>query len=182
MRSDASGGERILGILRSEGGKGVVRIEDRYDTDIDDLWSAITEPSRLARWFGKVDGDLRAGGSYRLYVEADGIESAGRIEVCEPPRRLRVTSRETDESYKKGQGAPPFDEVIEVTLSADGDQTVLVAEVRGLPLDKVEYYGVGWQIHAESLATHVAGRERGDTEPRWNELLPAYRDLAARVR
>ena len=51
-----------------------------------------------------------------------------------------------------------------------------------MPLDKVEYYGVGWQIHAESLATHVAGRERGDTEPRWNELLPAYRELAATVR
>ena len=43
---------RILGSLRSEEGKGVVRVEDRYDTNIDDLWSALTQPSRLARWFG----------------------------------------------------------------------------------------------------------------------------------
>ena len=177
-----SNNERILGSLRSADGKGVVRLEDRYDTDIDDLWSAITEPSRLARWFGEVSGDLRAGGRYRLYVEADGVETIGRIETCEPPRRLVTTSRETDESYKKGQGAAPFDEVIEVTLTADGDQTILVAEIRAVPVVKIEFFGVGWQIHAESLARHVAGRERGDTEPRWGELLPAYQELAAKLR
>ena len=37
-------------------------MEDRYDTDIDDLWSALTDPRRLARWVAEVDGDLRLGG------------------------------------------------------------------------------------------------------------------------
>ena len=54
-----SGVARILGSLRSADGKGIVRIEDRYDTDIDDLWSALTDPGRLARWYGQVEGDLR---------------------------------------------------------------------------------------------------------------------------
>jgi hypothetical protein len=49
MSGKASSGTRILGSLRSAEGVGVVRIEDRYDTDIDDLWSAITDPDRLAR-------------------------------------------------------------------------------------------------------------------------------------
>jgi hypothetical protein len=49
MTSNQRSDSRILGSLRSEDGKGVVRIEDRYDTDIDDLWSAITSPDRLAR-------------------------------------------------------------------------------------------------------------------------------------
>ena len=57
MTSNASPGTRILGSLRSADGAGIVRIEDRYDTDIDDLWLAITDPDRLARWFGEVDGD-----------------------------------------------------------------------------------------------------------------------------
>jgi uncharacterized protein YndB with AHSA1/START domain len=57
MTSNASRGTRILGSLRSADGAGVVRIEDRYDTDIDDLWSAITEPVRLARWHGQIEGD-----------------------------------------------------------------------------------------------------------------------------
>jgi uncharacterized protein YndB with AHSA1/START domain len=181
MTSNAPGGGRILGSLRSADGVGVVRIEDRYDTTIDDLWSALTDPDRLARWHGKVEGDLRPGGAFRVYLEADDVESTGRVEACEPPRRLLVTTRETDESYRKGQGVPPFDAVTEVTLAADGDKTILVVEVRGMPLDKIAFYGAGWQIHAENLAAYLAGRERGDTEARWDELVPPYQDLAANL-
>src|SRR5215469_3160482 len=150
MTSNSRPATRILGSLRSADGAGVVRIEDRYDADIDDLWSAITDPQRLARWYGQVEGDLRAGGEFRLYIESDEIEAMCRVEECQPPRRLLVTSRETDESYQRGQGVPPFDEVMEATLTADGDQTVLVIEVRGMPLDKIAFYGAGWQIHAEN--------------------------------
>jgi uncharacterized protein YndB with AHSA1/START domain len=82
MTSNPRPGTRILGSLRSADGKGVVRIEDRYDTDIDDLWSALTDPGRLARWHGEVDGDLRPGGQFRVYNEADDIESSGRVKAC----------------------------------------------------------------------------------------------------
>ncbi|MGO8957809.1 MAG: SRPBCC domain-containing protein, partial [Streptosporangiaceae bacterium] len=123
MTGNAGGSGRILGSLRSADGKGIVRMEDRFDTDIDDLWSSLTDPGRLARWHGLVEGDLRHGGRFRLYIEADDVESTGRVEACEPPRRLLVTTRETDESWRKGNGAPPFDEAIEATLTADGDQT-----------------------------------------------------------
>lgn len=112
MTSNARAGNRILGSLRSADGKGVVRMEDRFDTDIDDLWSALTDPSRLA---------------------------------------------------------------------ADGDQTILVWEERGMPLNLLAAYGSGIQVHVEDLAAHIAGRERCDGEARWNELMPAYQDLAADV-
>ena len=70
MTSNAHGSGRIRGSLQSADGKGIVRVEDRYDTDIDDLWSALTDPRRLARWLGEVEGDLRLGdaqanGSYQ---------------------------------------------------------------------------------------------------------------------
>jgi uncharacterized protein YndB with AHSA1/START domain len=181
MTTNARPGPRILGSLRSADGKGVVRVGDRYDTDTDDLWSALTDPGRLARWYGQVEGDLRPGGEFRLYIESDDWDGTGRVEACEPPRRLLVTTRETDESYERGRGAAPFDETIEVTLTADGDQTILVIEVRGVPLDKIAFYGAGWQIHAENLAAHLAGRERGDTEARWDELVPPYQNLAADI-
>jgi uncharacterized protein YndB with AHSA1/START domain len=181
MTSDARPATRIIGSLRSADGKGVVRMQDRFDTDIDDMWSALTDPDRLARWYGQVEGDLRPGGQFRLYVEDAGSDATGRVEACEPPRRLRVTARETDESYLRGNGVPPYDGVIEVTLTADGDQTILVIEVQGMPLDVVAFYGAGWQIHAENLAAYLAGRERGDTEARWGELVPPYQDLAANI-
>ena len=49
MTSNASAAHRVLGSLRSADGKGIVRIEHRFDTDIDDLWSALTDPGRLAQ-------------------------------------------------------------------------------------------------------------------------------------
>jgi uncharacterized protein YndB with AHSA1/START domain len=172
MTNNTRPGTRILGTLRSADGTGIVRMEDRFDTDIDDLWSALTEPDRLARWYGQVTGDLRLGGECRLLVHGSGWEGTGRIQRCEPPRRLVVTSRELDQQ---------FDVFLDATLSADGDQTILVLEARGMPLEKLPFYGVGWQTHVEDLAAHVAGRERGDAEKRWTELVSHYHELAANI-
>jgi uncharacterized protein YndB with AHSA1/START domain len=163
---------RILGSLRSADGRGVVRMEDRFDTDIDDLWSALTDPARLARWYAQVEGDLRLGGEIRLLVHGSGWEGTGRIEVCEPPRRLVLRNRELQDD---------FDVFLEATLRADGDGTVLVIEAQGMPLEKIPFFGAGWQTHVEDLAAHVAGNERGDMEARWTELVPFYQKLAADI-
>ena len=176
MTSNSRGGSRILGSLRSADGKGVVRMEDRYDTDIDDLWSALTDPGRLARWYGRVEGDLRPGGEFRLHLESSGWDGTGRVEACEPPRRLLLTMRDADP-----QPGQPDETVIEAQLGADAGQTILVVEERGLPLDLLAAYGAGVQIHVENLAAHLAGREHGDSEARWDELVPAYQGLAADV-
>ena len=168
MTSNARAGDRLLGSLRSAEGKGIVRMEDRFDTDIDDLWSALTDPLRLARWIGEVEGDLRLGGEFRFSFFASGSEGTGRVEACEPPRRLLLTMA-LDE---------PDEDVIEATLTADGDQTILVWEERGMPLDQLAAYGAGVQIHVEDLAAYLAGRERRDAAARFDELFPAYQELA----
>ena len=92
MTSNARGGDRILGSLRSADGKGIVRMEDRFDTDIDDLWSALTDPRRLARWYGEVEGDLRLGGEYPCASPAQGnapgvwTHASRRSGYCSRPR------------------------------------------------------------------------------------------------
>jgi uncharacterized protein YndB with AHSA1/START domain len=171
VSSNARGGDRIVGSLRSAGGKGIVRMEDRFDTDIDDLWSALTDSHRLARWYGEVTGDLRLGGQFRAHLFASGWEGTGRVKACEPPQHLLLVTKAADED----------EHVIEATLTADGDRTNLVIEVRGIPLDLIAGYGAGWQVHVEELAAHLAGDERYDAEARWHELHPAYQDLAANV-
>jgi uncharacterized protein YndB with AHSA1/START domain len=171
VTSNEPEGARILGTLRSEDGQGVVRMEDRYDTDIEDLWSALTDPQRLARWWGDVTGDLCVGGEFHFRIP-NALEGNGRVDACEPPRQLLVTMR--DEEPSPGQ---PAETIIEAHLTADGDQTVLVVEERGLPLNLLAAYGAGVQIHVENLADYLAGRERGDDEERWGELLPAYEAL-----
>lgn len=174
MTSNARQGSRILGTLRSVDGKGAVRMEDRFDTDVEDLWSALTDPLRLARWLGEIEGDLRPGGEFRARFYASGWEGTGRIEVCERPHRLRVSTTETADSDEAGASD---EHVIEATLRADGDRTVLVIEERGMPLEMVAGYGAGVQIHVEDLAAYLVGRERCDAQARFDELFPTYREL-----
>lgn len=170
MTSKQGAGGRILGSLRSVDGRGVVRMEDRFDTDVEDLWSALTDPSRLARWIGEVEGDLRVGGEIRTYFFTSGSRATGHVEACEPPHRLVLHTKQIDE---------PYELVTEATLTADGDHTVLVVEERGMPLELLAGYGAGIQIHVEDLANHIADARA--TEARWTGLFPAYQALAADV-
>src|SRR5205823_15078446 len=50
-----------------------------YDTDVDDLWDAVTSKERIPRWFLPVEGDLRLGGRYQLKGNAGGT-----ITACTP--------------------------------------------------------------------------------------------------
>ena len=176
MTGNARAGRRILGSLRSADGKGVVRMEDRFDTDIEDL-SVGTHGSRPSRPLAR-RGRGRPAPWRRVprTLRSSGWEGTGRIEACEPPRRLLVLTKDAD--------APdaPAEHTIEAMLIAEGDQTILVSEERGMPLELLAAYGAGIQIHVEDLAAHIAGHERSDdAEARWQELLPAYQDLAAGV-
>jgi uncharacterized protein YndB with AHSA1/START domain len=171
MTDDTPGQQRTVGTLRATDGTGVVRLEDRFATDVDDLWSAFTDPERLARWLGEVEGDLREGGELRARWFASGWEGTCRIEVCDPPRRILLHTSSADEP----------DGVVEVTLTPDGDHTVLVLEDRGVPLDGIAAYGAGDQVHVEDLAAYLAGGERCDARARWQQLHPAYERLAARI-
>src|SRR5262245_40262122 len=74
MTSNARQGNRILGSLRSVDGKGIVCVEDRFDADLDDLWSALTDSRSLARWLGEVEGDLRLGGAEQLAAYGAGVQ------------------------------------------------------------------------------------------------------------
>jgi uncharacterized protein YndB with AHSA1/START domain len=148
----------------------IVAPDTRVHTGIDDLWSALTDPARLARWYGKVEGDLRLGGEFHAHLDSSGWEGTGHVEACEPSRRLLVTTKGSDE---------PLVEVVEATLTADGELTILTVETRGMPLELIAFYGVGYQIHAENLAAHVAGRDLVNSDARWDEPVPANQRLAA---
>ncbi len=158
---------RVLGTLRAEGGHGVVRLQDRYDTDPTDLWDALTDPVRLDRWLGEVHGDLRLGGTFEARFHASGWEGTGTVEVCDPPHHLRVATRSPDQP----------DGILEVTLTPDGDGTVLVLEDRGVPLDQVAAYGAGDQIHLEDLAAYLGGGGRCEPRSRWQQLHALYERL-----
>lgn len=57
-----------------------------YDTDVDDLWDALTNPERIPRWFLPISGKLEVGGNYQLEGHA-----GGQISKCDPPTSFHAT-------------------------------------------------------------------------------------------
>ena len=169
---------RITGTMRAlDEHRGVVRVEDVYDTSIEDLWQACTSPERLARWIAVVSGDLRAGGEVHAAF-ASSWSGPARIDLCEAPSHLLLTLE---------PGADDETQV-EAWLTAEGSRTRLVVEERGLPVGTLPAYGAGWQAHLEDLGrslvasgpVHAEGwSERepaAEWRGRWAELIPHYRD------
>lgn len=167
---------RITGTLRElDDTRGAVRVEDVYNTDIDDLWQACTSPERLARWIAEVSGDLRPGGTVQA-VFTSTWSGTLRIDACEAPHHLLVT----------GEPGTDDETQIEAWLTVEGTGTKLVVEDRGLPTGQLHFHGAGWQVHLEdlgrSLATGASAHPDGwsAAQPsaawheRWTALTPAY--------
>lgn len=116
-----------------------------YDTDIADLWDALTNPDRLPRWFAQVDGDLRLGG--RFHVQGN---ASGTVTACEPNRHFAGT-------WEFG-GAVSW---IEIDLTAEGAGTRLVLRhIAPLSPHWDQFgpgaVGVGWELGLLGLAAHIA--------------------------
>jgi uncharacterized protein YndB with AHSA1/START domain len=130
----------------------VVIASRTYDTTADDVWDAITSPTRIPRWFLPITGELRLGGRYQLEGNA-----GGEITTCEPPRRLGVTwEMRGDVSW------------VEVRLTEAQGRTELVLEhVAHVPEEFWGQFGpgavgIGWELGLLGLHMHL---ETGADKP-----------------
>lgn len=144
---------RALGTRLVDGREAMVGTITRvYPTDVDDLWNAITDAERLARWFLPVSGELRLGGRYQLEGNAGGTVTA-----CDPPRSFAATW--------EFAGAVSW---IEVELEAlDPDATRLVLRHIAHPEEHWRTYGpaatgIGWELGLVGLAQHLRTGEPND--------------------
>ena len=126
-----------------------VRLRREYPADVADVWEAVTDPTRLARWFAPVSGDLRQGGTFAVEGNADG-----EIRECTPPSTLVLT-----------WGGPVS--VVTVRLAPTGEGTALELEhtvpaaFAGSGAGAL-FVGPGWDVALLGLALHVAGEDVGD--------------------
>ena len=161
-------GEGIIGVMRPDGDRRAVRFERSFDTTQPDLWSALTEPARLARWFVRVDGNLSEGGSFKIVFDEEdpSQRTTGSILECRPPEHLLITWSFVDE----------VESFVEADLAPDGSGTHLVLEHRALPIASTAGYGAGWETFLEALQADLEGDlGRGPSwDERWQQLKPAY--------
>ncbi|MDA7980393.1 MAG: SRPBCC family protein [Pirellulales bacterium] len=119
-----------------------------FDTDLEDMWDAVTNPERIPRWFLPISGDLRPGGRYQLEGNA-----GGKISRCDPPEALDVTW--------ECSGNISW---VRVRLDAHDDGTRLTLEHIMLKDEASEEHwrkygpgatGVGWDLSFFGLLLHI---------------------------
>ena len=116
-----------------------------YATTLDDLWEAVTDSERLARWFLPVTGDLKQGGRYQLKGNA-----GGEILECNPPEHLAVT-------WEFGGGKS----WVELFLAEDASKGARLTLEHLCPVDEhwenfgAGAVGVGWDLALVGLDAHL---------------------------
>jgi DNA-binding transcriptional ArsR family regulator/uncharacterized protein YndB with AHSA1/START domain len=135
---------------REDGGEDVAVVARRtYDADATDVWDALTDPARIARWFMPISGDLRKGGNFQLEGNA-----GGDILECAAPHRFRVTF-----------GSEVS--IVEVRLTREGERTALVLE-HTVPIEMAQsgagalWVGPGWDGAVMGLGLYLAGEAPED--------------------
>jgi uncharacterized protein YndB with AHSA1/START domain len=116
-----------------------------YDTDVDDLWDALTSKERVPRWFLPVEGDLQLGGRYQLKGNAGGT-----ITACTPPRHFAAT-------WEFGAATSWID----VRLAAERDKARLTLEHTAILEDHWNQFGpgavgIGWDLALAGLERYLA--------------------------
>ena len=162
-RADTPAGEARTVLLRRT-----------YESSIEDVWDAVTNPERLPRWVLPVSGDLRLGGHYQVEGNA-----GGEIIGCKPPRLLRVT-------WVFGEPAEGGFSEVEVRLApaddADGAKAIVLEleHIAVIEPDRWTEYGpgavgVGWDLALLGLGLHLRGGAIDD--PAAWELSPEAREF-----
>ena len=144
-----------------------VRIRARPET----VFPFFTDPELMVRWMGAAaEIDPRPGGIYRVDIDGSHVALGEYVEVSPPDRVVFTWGWESEDSPVR-----PGTSTVEVTLSADGEHTVVRLVHRDLPSeDSAGAHGEGWDHYLDRLVVAGAGGDAGpDT---WTERSSAEAD------
>ena len=143
------------------------RLEFRrtWPDDADDVWAALTDPGRTARWIGTYEGERRNGATGRLTMAFEDGAPAERLTVveCIEPHRL-VLEWPDDPGWR-----------VELDLVAQRGGTTLIFVQRFADRAAVPDVATGWHWYLDKLDAEVSGTEPpGDRDPFLAEVGPRY--------
>ncbi len=142
-------------------------IERSFSASIEDVWASLTEPERVARWYGTIEGDLMAGQTIMVTMVAEDGAPAEPMQIieCDAPRRFLIETAGMGEPWRL------LVELAEVT----GITTMTFTHDLGDDLDAADV-GPGWEFYADRHDAAFNGNDMPDwTTDRYQELLgPHY--------
>lgn len=126
----------------------------QFRAPIEDVWAAVTESDRLARWIGTWSGDP-ADGTVQFQMRYEGDEASAEefvIDECAPPARLAIT---TEAPYEEESVTWQ----LELDLAeSDGVTTLTFAQSVPDPAMALSV-GPGWEYYLDRM---VAAESGGD--------------------
>jgi uncharacterized protein YndB with AHSA1/START domain len=154
-------------VTRLDDGRQRLEFRRSWPDPVDDVWAALTEPDRMARWIGTYDGERAVGGTgaFTMTHEEQAVGEPMRIVECDPPRRLVVEWVQEDSDAWR----------IDLDLTTEGDRTVLrFLQVFGADADVTDF-AMGWHWYLEKFGAEVAGTPvPGEWDTFLAEVGPAY--------
>jgi uncharacterized protein YndB with AHSA1/START domain len=152
----------------ADGGRRLV-FRRSWPDPIDDVWAALTDNERSARWIGTYAGERGSGatGTFTMLHEGgdpgDGMPMT--IVECEPPRRLVL------------QWPEPLMWRVELDLAEQDGRTVLVFTQVFPSADGLAEVAAGWHWYLDKLDAELTGRpqlQMADWDAFFADVGPAY--------
>jgi uncharacterized protein YndB with AHSA1/START domain len=136
----------------------VIECEIRIDASPETVFEFFTDPVKAVQWMGEAATlDPRPGGVYRVRMANQWTVLGEYVEV-DPPRRVVFTWGWEDGVEETAPGAS----TVEITLTPDGDATVVHLIHRDLPSEQsIAAHRGGWEKFLPQLAAVASGREPG---------------------
>jgi uncharacterized protein YndB with AHSA1/START domain len=125
------------------------------------IFPFLTDPAQHVRWLGTTaELDPRPGGAYRVLVQGRHPGVGEFVEVV-PDRKVVFTFGWDEPDHP----IPARSTEVEITLTPEGDKTMVRFVHRGLPDDAVSDHTQGWDHYLYRLATVVSGGQVGPDAP-----------------
>ena len=142
----------------------LVEHEVRVAASPDTVFDFFTDPAKMVQWMGtEATLDPRPGGVCRISPSGQAIMLGEFVEV-ERPRRIVFTWGWETALLR----TPPQSTLVEVSLTPDGEDTVVRLAHRRLKPETVALHRAGWHHYLARLALAASGNDPGH-DP-WRDL------------
>lgn len=144
-------------------GSYLFQITRRFEKPIEEVWDAISNPERIARWIAPTTFEPRAGSPILVEFEGGGT-STGHVVTFEPPKLFEYTSR---------AGSEGTDSLVRFELTEEAEATVLVLTHSRQTADMVARTAPGWHGCADCIEAEVRG-DAVDKAAVWERVKALY--------
>ena len=152
-----------LGTFTRRGKDIDVRFVRHYPRPVETVWSALTDPARLADWMGKSIFEPRLGGRVELCVD-NPRPMTGSVLVWDPPKVLELAWSNEDAPNSR----------IRYELTPEGSGTRLIFTHINMPYASSALMLPGWHFFFARLGSLLDGARTPESERSWRELQGVY--------